>query len=78
MGNKLKAKAAALKYKIPMVPGTDHAITDIAEAKNRAVEIGFPILIKAAAGGGGKGMRIVENEAIFEEQMHLAVTLSRH
>ncbi len=74
MGNKLKAKAAALKYKIPMVPGTDHAITDIAEAKIRAVEIGFPILIKAAAGGGGKGMRIVENEAIFEEQMHLAVS----
>jgi acetyl-CoA carboxylase biotin carboxylase subunit len=74
MGNKLSAKAAALKYNIPMVPGTDKAITDINEAKDRAVEVGFPILIKAAAGGGGKGMRIVEKVADFEEQMHLAVS----
>ncbi|MEO8795051.1 MAG: acetyl-CoA carboxylase biotin carboxylase subunit [Daejeonella sp.] len=74
MGNKLSAKAAALKYNIPMVPGTEEAIQDIAEAKNRAEEVGFPILIKAAAGGGGKGMRIVESAADFEEQMHLAVS----
>jgi len=74
MGNKLSAKAAALKYDIPMVPGTEEAITDVAEAKNRAVEVGFPILIKAAAGGGGKGMRIVEQAADFEEQMQLAVS----
>ncbi|GAC1308986.1 MAG: acetyl-CoA carboxylase biotin carboxylase subunit [Mucilaginibacter sp.] len=74
MGNKLSAKAAALKYNIPMVPGTEEAITDINVAKKRAVEVGFPILIKAAAGGGGKGMRIVEGEADFEEQMHLAVS----
>ncbi|MFM6953547.1 MAG: acetyl-CoA carboxylase biotin carboxylase subunit [Sphingobacteriaceae bacterium] len=74
MGNKLSAKAAALKYNIPMVPGTEEAISDVAEAKKRAIEVGFPILIKAAAGGGGKGMRIVENAADFEEQMHLAVS----
>jgi acetyl-CoA carboxylase biotin carboxylase subunit len=74
MGNKLSAKAAALKYDIPMVPGTEEAITDVADAKNRAVEVGFPILIKAAAGGGGKGMRIVEQAADFEEQMQLAVS----
>ena len=74
MGNKLSAKAAALKYNIPMVPGTEEAISDIEEAKNRAIEVGFPILIKAAAGGGGKGMRIVELAADFEEQMHLAVS----
>lgn len=74
MGNKLSAKAAALKYNIPMVPGTEEAVTDVKEAKQRAVEVGFPILIKAAAGGGGKGMRIVEREADFEEQMHLAVS----
>ncbi|MEO8885551.1 MAG: acetyl-CoA carboxylase biotin carboxylase subunit [Mucilaginibacter sp.] len=74
MGNKLSAKAAAMKYQIPMVPGTEEAITDIAEAKQRAVEVGFPILIKAAAGGGGKGMRIVETAADFEEQMHTAVS----
>jgi acetyl-CoA carboxylase biotin carboxylase subunit len=74
MGNKLSAKAAALKYQIPMVPGTEEAITNIEEAKQRAVEVGFPILIKAAAGGGGKGMRIVENVVEFEEQMQLAVS----
>jgi len=74
MGNKLSAKAAALKYNIPMVPGTDEAIDDVAVAKQRAVEVGFPILIKAAAGGGGKGMRIVEKAEDFEEQMQLAVS----
>ena len=74
MGNKLSAKAAALKFNIPMVPGTDHAITDLSEAKKRAQEVGFPILIKAAAGGGGKGMRIVENVELFDEQMHTAVS----
>ncbi|HEY0898414.1 MAG TPA: acetyl-CoA carboxylase biotin carboxylase subunit, partial [Sphingobacteriaceae bacterium] len=74
MGNKLSAKAAALKYKIPMVPGTEEAITDVAVAKQRAQEVGFPILIKAAAGGGGKGMRIVEGPDHFEEQMKLAVS----
>ena len=74
MGNKLSAKAAAKKYQIPMVPGTEEAIQDIAVAKLRAEEVGFPILIKAAAGGGGKGMRIVENTADFEEQMNLAVS----
>lgn len=74
MGNKLSAKAAALKYNIPMVPGTEEAITNVNEAKERAVEVGFPILIKAAAGGGGKGMRIVESVSDFEEQMDLALS----
>ncbi|MBU1373987.1 MAG: acetyl-CoA carboxylase biotin carboxylase subunit [Bacteroidetes bacterium] len=74
MGNKLSAKAAALKYHIPMVPGTEEAITDVEDAKLRAIEVGFPILIKAAAGGGGKGMRIVEKADDFEEQMQLAVS----
>lgn len=74
MGNKLSAKAAALKYNIPMVPGTEEAITNVAEAKLRAVEVGFPILIKAAAGGGGKGMRVVNQVEDFEEQMQLAVS----
>ena len=74
MGDKLAAKDAVKNYNIPMVPGVDHAITDIAEAKLVAEEIGFPILIKAAAGGGGKGMRIVENTKEFESQMKRAVS----
>ena len=74
MGSKLAAKDAVLKYNIPMVPGVDHAITDIEEAKVTAKKIGFPILIKASAGGGGKGMRIVEKESDFESQMNRAIS----
>ncbi len=74
MGSKLAAKDAVKQYNIPMVPGIDHAITDIEEAKKAATEIGFPILIKASAGGGGKGMRIVENEKDFESQMNRAIS----
>lgn len=74
MGNKLAAKETVKKYNIPMVPGLDEAITDIKKAKQIAHEIGFPILIKAAAGGGGKGMRVVENEDEFETQMERAIS----
>lgn len=74
MGDKLSAKEAVSKYNTPLVPGTEEAITDIPAAKKRAKEIGFPILIKASAGGGGKGMRIVENEDEFEDQMNRAIS----
>jgi propionyl-CoA carboxylase alpha chain len=74
MGSKLAAKAAVAKYNVPLVPGTDEAIEDLQVAKQKAREIGFPVLIKASAGGGGKGMRIVLNEAEFEEQMNRAVS----
>ncbi|GMQ23650.1 acetyl-CoA carboxylase biotin carboxylase subunit [Algoriphagus sp. oki45] len=74
MGSKLAAKQAVSKYDIPLVPGTEEAISDIAAAKKKAAEIGYPILIKASAGGGGKGMRIVESESEFEEQMQRAVS----
>ena len=74
MGSKLGAKEAVKKYNIPMVPGTEGAISDIAEAKKIAADIGYPILIKASAGGGGKGMRIVEGEYEFDEQMNRAVS----
>lgn len=74
MGNKLAAKEAVKVYNIPMVPGLDEAITDIDKAKIVASEIGFPILIKASAGGGGKGMRIVENAEEFESQMKRAIS----
>ena len=74
MGSKLAAKDTVSAYDIPMVPGTDQAIDDIEEAKNIATSIGFPILIKASAGGGGKGMRIVEKVEDFEEQMNRAIS----
>lgn len=72
MGNKLAAKDCVKKYNIPMVPGINNAIEDIGLAKKTAGEIGYPILIKASAGGGGKGMRVVEKEEDFEEQMQRA------
>lgn len=74
MGSKLAAKEAVKAYDIPMVPGIDEAITDVAKAKQIAKEIGFPILIKASAGGGGKGMRIVEKESDLESQMKRAIS----
>lgn len=74
MGNKLAAKKAVSTYNIPLVPGTDKAIDDLGQAKEMAREIGYPILIKASAGGGGKGMRVVETEKEFDEQMERAVS----
>jgi len=74
MGNKLAAKEAVRDYNIPMVPGIEEAVTDVALAEKVALEIGFPILIKASAGGGGKGMRIVENIQELPEQMERAIS----
>ncbi|MBM3916485.1 MAG: acetyl-CoA carboxylase biotin carboxylase subunit [Sphingomonadales bacterium] len=77
MGDKLSAKQAVKSYNVPLVPGVDEAISDVSAAKKIAVEVGYPILIKASAGGGGKGMRLVQNEAEFEEQMTLAQNEAR-
>jgi acetyl-CoA carboxylase, biotin carboxylase subunit len=74
MGDKLTAKKAVSDFDIPMVPGIDHAIDDIEDAKRIAEELGFPILIKASAGGGGKGMRVVHGNEEFEEQLGLAIS----
>ncbi|MDH4058022.1 MAG: acetyl-CoA carboxylase biotin carboxylase subunit [Cyclobacteriaceae bacterium] len=74
MGSKLAAKEAVAKFKVPLVPGTSEPIGDVSKAKKVAKEIGYPILIKASAGGGGKGMRIVEREENFQEQMDRAVS----
>ena len=72
MGSKIAAKQAAKKFNVPMVPGTEDPIETVEEAKEIAARIGFPILIKASAGGGGKGMRVVENMESLEEQMRMA------
>lgn len=74
MGSKLAAKAAVAAFNVPLVPGTSEPIADIRKAKQIASEVGYPILIKASAGGGGKGMRIVDDEGQFEEQMERAVS----
>lgn len=74
MGSKLAAKDAVKAYDIPMVPGIDEAITDTEKAKAIGRDIGFPILIKASAGGGGKGMRVVEKEENLEDQMKRAIS----
>lgn len=74
MGSKLAAKEAVSAYDIPMVPGIDEAITDVNKAKEIAKEIGYPILIKASAGGGGKGMRIVDQEKDLASQMERAIS----
>lgn len=72
MGSKIGAKQAVEKFNVPMVPGTKEALKDIAAGKRIAAEIGYPVLIKASAGGGGKGMRIVTEEAEFEDQIKMA------
>ncbi|MBI2258322.1 MAG: acetyl-CoA carboxylase biotin carboxylase subunit [Flavobacteriia bacterium] len=77
MGDKLSAKQAVKSFNVPLVPGIDKAITDVNEAKLIAQEVGFPILIKASAGGGGKGMRLVQNIEELEEQMKMAQNEAR-
>ncbi len=66
MGDKLSAREAMKKAGVPIVPGSEGALKDLAEAKKVAKEIGFPIILKAAAGGGGKGMRVAQNEKELE------------
>jgi acetyl-CoA carboxylase biotin carboxylase subunit len=74
MGSKLASKQAVHEYGVPLVPGLSEAITDVPRAKQLAEDIGFPVLIKASAGGGGKGMRIVHSAEEFEPQMERAVS----
>lgn len=72
MGSKLAAKDAVKPFHIPMVPGSGHAISDPEEAKSLASEIGYPVLLKASAGGGGKGMRIVDSPDELASQLSRA------
>jgi propionyl-CoA carboxylase alpha chain len=77
MGNKLAAKAAVAGFDVPLVPGTTTPIVDVKEAIAIAARIGYPVLIKASAGGGGKGMRVVEREEDMQEQMERATSEAR-
>ena len=72
MGDKVSARTAMQKLGIPLVPGSDGAIKNLEELKKVAREVGFPILIKAASGGGGKGMKVSEKPSELEEAWNLA------
>ncbi|MBK6369730.1 MAG: acetyl-CoA carboxylase biotin carboxylase subunit [Flavobacteriales bacterium] len=74
MGDKLAAKEAVKGHGVPLVPGTEGAVSGLEEAIKVAKSITFPILIKAAAGGGGKGMRIVEKESELKEGLERAIS----
>ena len=74
MGSKLAAKDAVKAFDIPLVPGSEGAISDVDKAIEIAKGIGFPILVKASAGGGGKGMRIVEAESELADGMARAIS----
>jgi acetyl-CoA carboxylase biotin carboxylase subunit len=72
MGDKNQARQTMKKAGLPIIPGSDRTIDDLAEAKVIAQKIGFPVIVKAAAGGGGKGMRIARTAAQLEEQFPIA------
>ena len=77
MGDKIEAKRTAAKLGLPLVPGSDGAIATVKQAKALAAEIGYPVLIKAASGGGGRGMKVVPDEAQLESLMSQAAAEAR-
>jgi len=77
MGDKIEAKRTAAKLGLPLVPGSAGAIKSVAEAHQLAGEIGYPVLIKAASGGGGRGMKVVPDEDQLESLMSQAASEAR-
>jgi len=74
LGNKVEARAIAEKTGVPMLPGSKGVVRTVAEARSIAKEVGFPLIVKAAAGGGGRGMKIVTEESQLEYQFQMAQT----
>jgi acetyl-CoA carboxylase biotin carboxylase subunit len=72
MGDKAQAKKTAIEAGVPVVPGSSEPIIEIAEAKRVAAEVGYPVILKASAGGGGRGMRIVQDESQLAGQLETA------
>jgi acetyl-CoA carboxylase, biotin carboxylase subunit len=72
MGDKIEAKRTAKAFGLPVVPGSEGAVSDIAEARKLAGDIGYPVLIKAASGGGGRGMKVAHTESVLEAAMQTA------
>ena len=77
MGDKIQAKRAMASLGVPLVPGSDGALADLDEARAVAAEIGYPVLIKAAAGGGGRGMKVALDAGELEEAWQVARTEAR-
>ena len=77
MGDKIAAKAAMAKLGVPLVPGSAGAVPDIAKARDVAGRLGYPVLIKATAGGGGRGMKVARDAASLEEAFRIARTEAR-
>ena len=78
LGDKLQARDAALRAELPVVPGATIDGDPLDEAKAKAAKVGYPVLIKAAAGGGGKGMRVVDDPAEFEESLQRAASEAKN
>jgi len=78
MGDKVEAKRTAAKLGLPLVPGSDGPVEGVEEAKQVAAETGYPVLIKAASGGGGRGMKVVQSEDELESQMMQARTEAKN
>ncbi|MCX6314279.1 MAG: acetyl-CoA carboxylase biotin carboxylase subunit, partial [Sphingobacteriales bacterium] len=74
MGDKVTAKETMIKAGVPVVPGVDGLLENVAHAKKAAKEVGYPIILKATAGGGGKGMRVVWEESEMERNFDNAKT----
>ena len=72
MGDKVRAKAEARRLGIPVVPGSPEAVRDLAAAERAAKEIGYPVLLKASAGGGGRGMKLAHDAAELAQMLPLA------
>ena len=72
MGNKARARQTMIEVGVPVVPGSDGLITSVEEGLQIARKCGFPVMVKASAGGGGKGMRVISSEKEFSEQCEMA------
>jgi acetyl-CoA carboxylase, biotin carboxylase subunit len=77
MGDKIAAKAAVARLGVPLVPGSDGAVPDVAKARDVAGRIGYPVVIKASAGGGGRGMKVARDAASLDEAFAIARTEAR-
>ncbi len=77
MGDKIAAKSAMASLNVPLVPGSDGELKNLEQAREVAAQVQYPVLIKAAAGGGGRGMKVAQNEGEIEEAWHVARTEAR-